>query len=96
MLFILSDNNSCLVIVLAELTWSTPFLTLEYTVEIAEIIETAIVAYLRNCSIGVNKHASSITKSNVNYVVGEFMPCVSLEKTAERAGTHAGNVSQLG
>lgn len=39
-------DNPCLVIVLAELTWSAAFLALEYPIEVTEVVETTVVAYL--------------------------------------------------
>lgn len=43
-----SDNDVFLVIILAELGWSTPLTLLEYAVEVGDVIESAAVAYLHN------------------------------------------------
>ena len=71
MLFILSDNNSCLVIVLAELRRRASFLALEDTIEVAQVVETALKGNLRNAPAGVYQQSGGIAQTDVDDVFRE-------------------------
>lgn len=89
------NHDACFVIVLAELRRSTTFLAFENTIEVGKVVETALETDLGNASRCIDEHASSITQTNVDDIVGEIATCVEFEETTEGAGTHTGNLSEL-
>lgn len=87
------NNNSGLVIVFAELSRRAAFLLLENTVEIAEIVETAIETNLTDRLGSINQHTGSIAQTKVDDILADVTPCMQLEELAESAWTHT---SQIG
>ena len=82
-------------IVFAKLRWRTSFLALEDTVEVAQVVETALKGNLRNAPAGVYQQSGGIAQTDVDDVFGEIAPCMVCEEATEGTWTHAGNVRQL-
>ena len=90
------DDNARLMIILTELGGTAALALTEDAVEVAQVVETATIAYLRNRVGAVDELPASIAESQVDDVIAEVTACMELEETAERRGTHACNVGQLG
>ena len=77
------DYNPCLVVVLTKLGRTTPFTLLENTIEIAEIIKTAIETDLGNRVCAINKHTTGIAQTKVDNILAKIPPCVELKESTE-------------
>ena len=66
-----SDNQFRFAVVLTELFRGTAFPLLEDTVEVGEIVETAVVADLADGVGGVDQQAGGIAQADVDDVVGD-------------------------
>ena len=55
-----------LVVVLPKLSRCTTLTFLEYSVEIRDVVESAMIANLHNCHSTVGKQSGSMTKSDIN------------------------------
>ena len=91
-----SHDDACLVVVVAELGRRAILLFAEDTVEVAQVVESAVVAYLGNAFRGVDEQSAGIAQSHLDDVLAEVAARMKLEEAAERRGAHAGDVSQLG
>ena len=90
------DDNARLMIILTELGGTAALALTEDAVEVAQVVETTTIAYLRNRVGGVDELPAGIAESQVDDVIAEVTACMELEEAAERRGTHACNVGQLG
>ena len=81
-------------IVFAELSRRAAFLLLENTVEIAEIVETAIGTNLTDRLGSINQHTGSIAQTKVDDILADVTPCMQLEEPAESAWTHTSQIGE--
>ena len=81
-------------IILSEFGRRACLFLLEDTVEIAEVVEPALIGYFRDGPSRVDQHARSISQPYVDDVFRQVASRVQLEETAEGTGAHAGDVGQ--
>ena len=78
------DDNARLMIILTELGGTAALALTEDAVEVAQVVETATIAYLRNRVGAVDKLSAGIAKTQVDDVIAEVTTCMELEEAAER------------
>ena len=81
-------------VVVAESSWRTAFLLLEDAVEVADVVEAAVIANLCHAGFGIHKKAGCIAETDVDDVVAYRLPCASTEEAAEGSWCHAGNIGE--
>lgn len=89
-----SDDDLALVVVVAEGCGRAAFLLLEDTVEIADVVEAALVADFCHVGGGVHQKAGSMTETDVYDVVRHGLACTHTEEAAEGGWRHASNVGE--
>ena len=82
-------------IILTEFRGATALLLAENTIEIAQIIEPAAIADLRNRIGTVDEHPAGIAQSHVDDIIRQVTACMQLEEATEGAGTHAGDIGHV-
>ena len=88
------DYNLALVVVFAKGRRRATFFLFENSVEIADVIKTAVVANFGNAGGGVYEVAGRIAKAGVNDVVRNGLPGLCSEVSAEGCWCHSGNVGK--
>ena len=76
------------VIVLPKLGRCTSPALLEDSVEIGDIVEPAVIAYLHYSHRTVSQQSRSMTEANVNNVLRYTLGCTELEEAAECCRRH--------
>ena len=83
-------------VVFAKFGGTTALALLEDAVEIAEVVEATTVTDLSDGAVAVNQLSAGMAQTKVDDVLAEVATRMELEEAAERRGTHAGDVGQLG
>lgn len=81
-------------VVVAEGRGGATLLLLEDAVEVADVVESALVAYLRHVDSAVHQEARGMAEPNVDDVVGDGLARPHPEETAEGGRRHAGDVGE--
>ena len=89
-----SDDHLRLMVLLAEFCGVATLTLTEQAVEIAQRVETAVVAYLRYRLTGVNQTTGSIAQTDVDNILGEVLAGVMFEESAEGRWRHAHQTAQ--
>ena len=82
----MSDYNLCLEVFLAKLRRTATLVLAEQTVEVAQRVEAAVVAYLADAVGGVHQLTCSHAEAHLHDVVAERLAGAQLEEAAERCG----------
>jgi hypothetical protein len=89
------NDDSCLAVVFPEFRGAAVLLFLEYSVEVAKVVEAALVTNFRYAPAGVHQHSGGSPQPDVDDIVGEVSSRVQFEESAESTGAHASDVGKL-
>ena len=82
-------DNSRFMVVFPEFCGWTAFVFTEYPVEIAQIVESTLIAYFCHTLGGIYEHTAGIAESDFYDIVAEIATCMQFEESAECRRTHA-------
>ena len=82
-------DDSCLMIVLSELTWRTSLLLLEDAIEVAEVVETAVEPDLADALGCIHQHPGCIAQTEVDDILRYVSTRMELEESAEGTRAHS-------
>ena len=88
-----SDKELVALVDLTELLGRTAFVLLEDTVEVGDVVESGVEAYVGDRRARTDEIAQGHVKTDADYIVGDRTACAKLEETAERRWRHAGHLA---